>query len=100
MPEPRTPRVEPNDHRPITLHQVLARLFLRHIPVTGWARVTRFVYYISLGFLILYYSLELGRSPTVSTLLGSIVIILPAWGFGWATLALARRHIRKTLPGR
>lgn len=52
---------EPSGRRPITPHYVLARLFLRHISVTGGARVARFVYYLFLGVLVFWGIIGFGE---------------------------------------
>lgn len=91
------------EERSTALRGSVTRLLLRHVPVCGLSRFTRFVYYVSLVMLLVWGSAWIASQKSWTDpveLIASVfaylfVAVLPTSLLAWSTLRLSRRSVRR-----
>lgn len=87
-----------SEERSITLRGSVSRLLLRHVPVQGWSRFTRFIYYGFLIMLLVWMSAWISQQKSwtdpvelfASAISYVILAILPTLLLAWSTVRLGR----------
>lgn len=96
----RMTQLVPEARPPISLHALLSRLLMRHVPTTPEVRRRRYVYYIALGWAVFIGSIGFTMPGSWSTAYDVFITLwtcllfgfLPAWLASRAVARAARTH--------